>query len=92
MALQGRPDIVNLPEMLEDGQSLVTIPEQLIEFNKIVLQSFILLTLLLKLIAQGPEERVSEIDSIPSNEQSLQFEVNGEVVLDVVIQGLLVVD
>lgn len=87
MALQKRPRIMYFPQMFEDRQLLIWIPQQLVQLNKVVLQLDIFLVLLLKLITERLEDRISQIDTVAATMQLLEFEVDREIVLDVEIQG-----
>ena len=71
--------------MFENTQGLLTVPQKLIELNQIGFQFISFLWFLLILVTQSFENRITEIDSITSHQQFLKFEVEGEVVFDVVI-------
>lgn len=71
--------------MFEDTQGLLAVPQKLIEFKKITFQFISFLWFFFILVAQSFENRITEVDSITSHQQFLKFEVEGEVVFDVVI-------
>lgn len=68
VALKRWPSTIDLPQMLENAQSLIAISEFLIEFDEIVFQFFIFVAFFLELDAESLEEGVSEIDSVASDD------------------------
>lgn len=91
VALEGRPSAVDPPEMFENVQGLVTVPEFLVEFNEIIFKSLVLIIFFLELNAEGLEEGVGEVDPVPADDEFLNFEVNRKVVFDIEIQRLPIV-
>ncbi len=68
VALKRGPSTVDLPQMLENSQSLIAISEFLVEFDEIVFQLFIFVAFFFELDAESLEEGVCEVDSVAPND------------------------